>query len=108
MASITTTIQNSLPVVGKRLRSNVQTYGLIAAVIILWVIFGAATQGTFLSPRNISNVFRQMTVTALLSVGMVLVIVSGNIDLSVGNLAGFVSVVVVFFQAIIWPLLLKD
>ncbi len=48
------------------------------------------------------NLFRQMTVTALLSVGMVLVIVTGNIDLSVGKLAGFVSVVVAYFQARVW------
>ncbi len=43
-----------------------------------------------------------MTVTALLSVGMVLVIVTGNIDLSVGRLAGFVSVVVAWLQAYLW------
>ena len=40
-----------------------------------------------------------MTVTSFLAVGMVLVIVTGNIDLSVGKLAGFVSVVVAYFQA---------
>jgi D-xylose transport system permease protein len=53
--------------------------------------------------RNFSNLFRQMTVTAFLSVGMVLVIVTGNIDLSVGKLAGFVSVVVAVCQARLWP-----
>ena len=43
-----------------------------------------------------------MTVTAFMGIGMVLVIVTGNIDLSVGKLAGFVSVVVAYFQAEIW------
>ena len=40
-----------------------------------------------------------MTVTSILAVGMVLVIVTGNIDLSVGTLAGFVSIVVAYNQA---------
>ena len=57
------------------------------------------TDGIYLSPQNFSNLFRQMTITAILSVGMVLVIVAGHIDLSVGKLAGFVSVVVAYFQA---------
>ena len=43
-----------------------------------------------------------MTVTSFLATGMVLVIVTGNIDLSVGRLAGFVSVVVAFMQARVW------
>jgi D-xylose transport system permease protein len=49
-----------------------------------------------------------MTVTAFLSVGMVLVIVTGNIDLSVGKLAGFVSVVVAYFQARVWTQILPN
>jgi len=52
------------------------------------------TDGGYLGPQNFSNLFRQMAVTAILSVGMVLIIVTGNIDLSVGNFAGFISVVV--------------
>jgi len=43
-----------------------------------------------------------MSVTAILSVGMVLVIVTGNIDLSVGNFAGFISVVVAKLQNDVW------
>ena len=46
------------------------------------------TDGTFLRPRNLSLLARQMSVTAILAVGMVLVIVAGQIDLSVGALAG--------------------
>ena len=66
------------------------------------------TQGRFLESQNFSNLFRQMTVTGFLAVGMVLVIVIGGIDLSVGKLAGFVSVVVAVFQRDIWFALIPD
>lgn len=85
--------------VGKQFRANLQTYTLIGALILIWIYFYYNTDGLFLNARNFSNLFRQMTVTAFLSVGMVLVIVTGHIDLSVGKLAGFVSVVVAYFQA---------
>ncbi|MGB7069962.1 MAG: sugar ABC transporter permease [Pyrinomonadaceae bacterium] len=45
--------------------------------------------GIFLQPRNLSNLMTQMSVTGILAVGMLMVIVSGNIDLSVGSVLGF-------------------
>ncbi len=83
-------------------RGNIQTYTLLIAVVGIWAIFYFATGGTYLFPQNISNLFRQMSVTAFLSIGMVLVIVTGNIDLSVGKMAGFVSVVVAYLQYYVW------
>lgn len=83
----------------KVLRANLQTYALILATVVIWLYFYMQTDGNFLSPQNFSNLFRQMVITGFLSVGMVLVIVTGNIDLSVGKLAGFVSVVVAYVQA---------
>ena len=85
-----------------RFRDNIQTYTIILALVLIWILFAILTDGAFLSPRNISNLFRQMTVVSLMAVGMVFVIVTGNIDLSVGKLAGFVSVVAAYFQANIW------
>jgi D-xylose transport system permease protein len=84
------------------LRRNIQTYTLLIAVVAIWVIFSFLTGGSYLDPQNISNLFRQMTVTSFLSLGMVLVIVTGGIDLSVGKLAGFVSVVCAYLQYFIW------
>jgi D-xylose transport system permease protein len=114
MSSISTT-PTSVPESGgvvttitRQLRNNLQTYALIFAVIAIWVFFSSRTNGAFTGPQNFSNLFRQMTVTAFLSVGMVLVIVTGNIDLSVGKLAGFVSVVVAVFQARVWTSILPD
>jgi len=92
----------------KQLRANLQTYALIMALIVIWIVFDITTGGLYLSAQNFSNLFRQMTVTAFLSVGMVLVIVTGGIDLSVGRLAGWVSVWVAFFQANIWNHVLPE
>jgi D-xylose transport system permease protein len=90
------------------LRLNVQTYTILLALIGIWAIFFFTTDGTYLAPQNISNLFRQMSVTAFLAAGMVLVIVTGNIDLSVGKLAGFVSVVAAYLQAEVWFRYLPD
>jgi D-xylose transport system permease protein len=89
-------------------RRNIQTYTIVIALVLIWVVFAVATNGGYLSPQNISNLFRQMSVTSIMAAGMVLVIVTGGIDLSVGRLAGFVSVVVAFFQANRWNAFLSS
>ena len=83
-------------------RQNIQAYILLIAVVVIWVVFYILTHGSYLDPENISNLFRQMTVTSFMSIGMVLVIVTGGIDLSVGKLAGFVSVVCAYLQYFVW------
>ncbi len=88
--------------VGQRFRKNIQTYIIIIALVAIWGVFAIVTKGGYLGPQNISNLFRQMTVTGFLAAGMVLVMVTGGIDLSVGKLAGFVSVVVALFQRDVW------
>jgi D-xylose transport system permease protein len=89
-------------------RINFQTYGLIIALVVIWLFFFFVTNGIYLSPQNFSNLFRQMTITAILSVGMVLVMVAGHIDLSVGKLAGYISVVVASLQAYTWNKYMPD
>ena len=83
-------------------RRNIQSYVLLIAVVVIWLFFFFLTNGSYLDPQNISNLFRQMSVTSFMSIGMVLVIVTGGIDLSVGKLAGFVSVVVAYLQFNVW------
>lgn len=92
----------------QRFRQNIQTYIIIIALIVIWGVFAIVTKGGYLSSQNISNLFRQMTVTSFLAAGMVLVMVTGGIDLSVGKLAGFVSVVVAVFQRDIWYALIPN
>jgi D-xylose transport system permease protein len=86
----------------KSIRRNIQSYILVVAVAIIWAIFFFLTKGRYMDAQNISNLFRQMSVTSFMSIGMVLVIVTGGIDLSVGKLAGFVSVVVAYLQFNVW------
>lgn len=92
----------NISVLNKRFRQNIQTYIIIIALVAIWGVFAVVTNGSYLSSQNVSNLFRQMTVTSFLAAGMVLVMVTGNIDLSVGKLAGFVSVVVATFQRDVW------
>ncbi|MGD8456337.1 MAG: sugar ABC transporter permease [Anaerolineales bacterium] len=99
---------NTLNYFRKQIQENIQTYAIILAMVVIWVLFYFLTGHRYLEPQNFSNLFRQMTVTSFMAIGMVLVIVTGNIDLSVGKLAGFVSVVVAHFQARVWYTLIPD
>jgi len=92
----------------KRFRQNMQTYTIIMALVVIWIMYAILTKGAYLSAQNFSNLFRQMTVTSFLAIGMVLVIVTTGIDLSVGKAAGFVSVMCAYFQAKIWFTMIPD
>jgi D-xylose transport system permease protein len=70
---------------------NVRTYTMIAVLIILWIFFSILTDGAFILTRNISNLVRQMAMVGILGTGMVMVIVTGGIDLSVGSTLGFLG-----------------
>ena len=77
---------------------DLQSYTLIFALISIAVIFTVLTGGDFLSSRNISNLFTQMAVIAILAVGMTLVIVAGHIDLSVGSIVGLTGGIAAMLQ----------
>lgn len=96
---MTTKIEQTNAKVNKRNQSpfklmfnfNVKTYTMVFALVSIWLIFTFATNGDFLSARNLSNLFRQMSITGILSIGMVFVIIAGHIDLSVGSLMGLLG-----------------
>ncbi len=75
------------------LKQSWRTWTMVFALVLIWVIFQYVTDQAFLQPRNLSNLFRQMTVTGVLAMGMVLIIVSGHIDLSVGSVVCFLGVI---------------
>ena len=75
-----------------------RAYTMVAALVLLWLIFAVLTNGIFLQPRNFSNLIRQATVTGILSVGMVMVIITAQIDLSVGSLVGLAGMAAVLVQ----------
>jgi D-xylose transport system permease protein len=79
--------------------SALRAYTMVIALIALWLIFYYQTDGTFLTPRNLSNLMRQTAVTGILAVGMLMVIVAGQIDLSVGSLVGLTGGVAAMLQA---------
>lgn len=74
-------------------RRNMRQYTMIAALVVIWIFFAVTTDGTFVSPRNLSNLFLQTVTVAIVACGMVLIIVTNNIDLSVGSVAGFCGAV---------------
>ena len=69
--------------------SALRAYVMIIVLGLIWLYFHWATGYIFLTSRNLSNLMTQMAVTGILAVGMLMVIVSGNIDLSVGSVLGF-------------------
>ncbi len=75
------------------LRENIREYGMFIALFFIGAIFTIATDGLFISSRNISNLFNQTGYIAVLAVGMTLVIIIQQIDLSVGFLAGFMGAI---------------
>jgi ABC-type xylose transport system, permease component len=80
-------------------KSSIRAYVMIIVLAFIWIYFHWATNSIFLTPRNLSNLMTQMSVTGVLAVGMLMVIVSGNIDLSVGSLLGFAGGIAAFALA---------
>lgn len=70
---------------------NLQVYIMLIAIAVIMAFFSVATHGAYLSARNISNLLRQTSITGILAIGMVFVIISAEIDLSVGSLMGLLG-----------------
>lgn len=77
----------------KVLQQNIREYGMYIALFVIMVIFTITTDGTFISSRNIVNLINQTGYIAVLAVGMTLIIIIRQIDLSVGFLAGFLGAI---------------
>ncbi|RRO13401.1 sugar ABC transporter permease [Pectobacterium aquaticum] len=90
----------------QRLKSiNLQVYVMIAAIIAIMLFFTYMTDGAYLSARNLSNLLRQTAITGILAVGMVFVIISAEIDLSVGSMMGLLGGAAAIFDVWLgWPL----
>ncbi|MBO3758398.1 sugar ABC transporter permease [Ciceribacter sp. L1K22] len=80
--------------------------GMVGALLIIWVGFNFLTGGLFLTPRNLWNLTVQTSSVAVMATGMVLVIVTRNIDLSVGSILGFTGMIMGVMQAQILPQML--
>lgn len=87
----------------RKLELDLRLIGMIAALAVIWVGFDVLTGGGFLTPRNLWNLSVQSASIAVMATGMVLVIVTRNIDLSVGSMLGFIGMIVGVTQAQILP-----
>ena len=77
--------------IGVRARSNLREYGLMIALVVIMVLFQVLTDGTLFKPLNLTNLVLQNSYIVIMALGMLLVIVAGHIDLSVGSVAGFIG-----------------
>ncbi|HEV7700011.1 MAG TPA: hypothetical protein VGO43_07265 [Pyrinomonadaceae bacterium] len=78
-----------------------RAYVMIGVLGVIWAYFHWATPGnTFLTARNLANLMTQMSVTGIIAVGMLMVIVSGNIDLSAGSVLGFAGGIAAYTMTI--------
>lgn len=74
-------------------RTRIRDYAMYIALAMIFIIFAICTGGTFLSPRNISNLINQTGYIAVMAVAMTLVLIIRQIDLSVGYGAGFMGAI---------------
>jgi D-xylose transport system permease protein len=83
---------------------DVRLLAMLLVMAAVWVVLNVLTGGTFLTPRNLFNLSLQVAVVGMMSCGMVLVIVSRHIDLSVGSQIGFIGVFGALLQNSILPI----
>lgn len=77
---------------------------LLLAIPLVWVLFHLLSDGAVLTPGNMVNLFKYVSVVGILAAGMTLVIGAGHIDLSVGSLLGFLGAMGALLLAKGWPL----
>lgn len=76
-----------------RMTISLRQYGLLAALVIIVALFQILTDGRLLYPGNVNNLIQQNAYVLILAIGMVMVIIAGHIDLSVGSIVAMVGAV---------------
>lgn len=77
----------------KMFANNDRQYGMVIVLVLIILLFQLLTGGVLLKPLNVTNVILQNSYIMVLAIGMLLTILTGNIDLSVGSIAAFVGAV---------------
>ncbi len=75
------------------LKNNLREYGMLLSLVAIMAFFAYMTGGASLRPLNLTNLILQNSYIVVMALGMLMVIVSGHIDLSVGSVAGFVGAI---------------
>ena len=73
------------------IKTHLREYGILIALVVIVAFFEIATDGILLTPINLTNIILQNSYIIVMALGMLLVIVSGHIDLSVGSVLGFIG-----------------
>jgi len=87
--STTTPVKRAKP----KFAVNLRQYGILAALGIIIALFQILTDGRLLLPGNVNNLIQQNAYVLILAIGMVIVIIAGHIDLSVGSVVAMVGAV---------------
>ncbi len=74
-------------------KNNLRDYGLLGSLLVIIALFQYLTGGVLLAPANITNLILQNSYIVIMALGMLLIIVGGNIDLSVGSIVGFIGAI---------------
>ncbi|KIO67579.1 hypothetical protein B4065_1880 [Caldibacillus thermoamylovorans] len=77
----------------KIISNNVRQFGMVIALVVIAILFQFLTGGVLLTPLNITNIIMQNSYIILLAFGMLIVIITGEIDLSVGSVVAFVGAI---------------
>ncbi|MFD3262257.1 multiple monosaccharide ABC transporter permease [Paenibacillus lentus] len=80
-----------MQMISELFKKNIRQYGMIIALVFITVLFQILTDGILLKPLNVTNLILQNSYILVLAIGMVLVIITGHIDLSVGSIAAFIG-----------------
>lgn len=73
------------------IKNNLREYGMLISLVAIMALFEVLTHGTLMRPLNLTNLLLQNSYIVIMSLGMLLVIVAGHIDLSVGSVVGFIG-----------------
>lgn len=87
--STDTATKTTQPSVGEYLKKNIREYGLLVALVVIMIFFQILTNGVLFRPVNITNLVLQNSFIVIMALGMLLIIVAGHIDLSVGSIVAF-------------------
>jgi putative multiple sugar transport system permease protein len=74
-------------------KANIRDYALLLSLLVIMIFFQFTTNGTLFKPVNMTNLILQNSYIVIMALGMLLIIVAGHIDLSVGSVSGFVGAV---------------
>jgi putative multiple sugar transport system permease protein len=101
----TTQTAHSSADIWRFIRANVRDYALLLSLLAIMVFFQITTNGILFTPLNMTNIILQNSYIVIMALGMLLIIVAGHIDLSVGFLSGFIGAIagVLMVSNPLWP-----